>query len=138
MLVGGTQERLLDLIQLERLSRGLDTGERHLIADKLAERAEGDGLPASSHRLLEELDLPSEALLDLIDGAKRLKMAVRGWVAEVKLEEVLQRITGVTECRRLEGEGQPDISLRWKGGSPIYDECKTCAAQAISRRPPAR
>lgn len=45
-------------------------------------------------------------------------------VAEVKLEEYLSRVPGVTDCRRLEGEGQPDLSLRWKGGRPILIECK--------------
>jgi hypothetical protein len=34
ILIGGRQERLLDLILMERVARGLDPGERHLIADK--------------------------------------------------------------------------------------------------------
>jgi hypothetical protein len=38
VLIGGCQERLLDLISLERIAQGLDPGERHLIAEKLAER----------------------------------------------------------------------------------------------------
>jgi hypothetical protein len=124
VLVGGVQERLLDLIQLERLSRGLDTGERHLVADKLAERAKDAGAPTSSHKLLTELGLAPEALFDLIDGANRLKMAVRGWVAEVKLVESLSRVPGVTDCHRIEGEGQPDVTLRWNGGAPLLIECK--------------
>jgi hypothetical protein len=124
LLVGGVQERLLDLIQLERLARGLDTGERHLLADKLAQRASEKSMSFGSHRLLKELDIPSEALLDLIDGTSRLKMAVRGWVAEQHLAEILSAMPGVTDCRRIEGEGQPDLSLRWKGGAPIRIECK--------------
>jgi hypothetical protein len=124
VLVGGAQDRLFDLIQLERLSRGLETGERHLIAEKLAERAIDKQVPPSSHKLLEELNLPPNALFDLIDGANRLKMAVRGWVAEVKLVDALAVVPGVSECHRIEGEGQPDLSLRWKGGSPILIECK--------------
>ena len=58
--------------ELEQIARGREPGERHLIADKLPIRT-----PTKvSHRLLDELDIPSEALLDLIDGASRLKMAV--------------------------------------------------------------
>jgi hypothetical protein len=114
----------MDLIQLEQLSRGLDTGERHLIADKLASRVDRTTLAKSSHRLIEELELPPDALFDLIDGAMRLKMAVRGWVAEVKLEEFLQGIKGVTDCRRINAEGQPDVTLRWRGGPPLLVECK--------------
>ena len=37
ILIGGRQERLLDLMLLERVARGLDPGERHLIADKFSE-----------------------------------------------------------------------------------------------------
>jgi hypothetical protein len=124
VLVGGTQERLLDLIQLERLARGLDPGERHLVADKLASTAAQKGVPPESHKLLHELSIPPESLFDLIDSASRLKMAVRGWVAEAHLVEKLRSIPGVSDCERLEGDGKPDISLRWKGGRPLFIECK--------------
>jgi hypothetical protein len=30
----------------------------------------------------------------------------------------------VSECHRLQKEGRPDISLRWKGSRPILIECK--------------
>src|SRR3546814_11499893 len=32
VLIGGKQDRILDLIALERIARGLDPGERHLVA----------------------------------------------------------------------------------------------------------
>jgi hypothetical protein len=124
VLVGGRKERLFDLIQLERIARGIDAGERHLLAEKLLLRPKPSTIREVSHKLLTELDVPSEALLDLIDGASRLKMAVRGWVAEAHLETTLKRLTGVTECRRIEAEGQPDLMLRWKDGPPIQVECK--------------
>lgn len=123
ILIGGRKDRLLDLIKLERIARGLDPGERHLVADKLAEAPVSYASP-EAHRLISELAISPEALFDLIDGAGRLKMAVRGWVAELKLVEHLQRIEGVTDCRRIEAEGQPDVELRWRGGPPILVECK--------------
>lgn len=124
VLIGGKQERLLDLIQLERLARGLEPGERHLLADKLAVRT-GDPISASiSHKILDELSLPAEALLDLIDGASRLKMAVRGWVAETHLVSELAALPGISDCMRLDGDGQPDLRVRWKGGPPVLIECK--------------
>lgn len=122
VLIGGTRDRLLDLVALERIARGLDPGERHLIADKLATRATSVSNPA--HKLLQELNLETEPLLDLIASAARLKMAVRGWVAEKHLADSLTKLAGVTECIRLEEEGKPDISLRWKGGAPLLVECK--------------
>jgi hypothetical protein len=132
VLIGGRQERLLDLIFLERaarafdrgVARGLDPGERHLMADKFRELPGKAAADKLSHKLLDELSIAPEALLDLIASASRLKMAVRGWVAENHLETYLNSIDGVSECARLEGDGKPDISLRWKGGRPILIECK--------------
>lgn len=122
VLVGGRKDRLFDLVQLEQIARGLDPGERHLVADKLL--AQESKVDEGSHRLLKELNLPPNALFDLIQGAARLKMAVRGWVAEAHLEATLQKIRGVTDCCRIEQEGRPDIALRWKGSPPIFVECK--------------
>lgn len=124
VVIGGKQERLLDLILLERVARGLDPGERHLIADKFSALPAKAAASTLSHKVLDELDITPAALLDLIASASRLKMAVRGWVAEVKLEEFLNGIEGVSECHRLLEEGRPDITLRWKGSRPILIECK--------------
>lgn len=124
VLVGGKKERLLDLILLERVALGLDPGERHLIADKFQELPGKNTVSHVSHHLLDELSIAPEALFDLIASASRLKMAVRGWVAETHLEKHLNGIDGVSECHRIQGEGKPDISLRWKGSSPILIECK--------------
>jgi hypothetical protein len=122
VLIGGRQDRLLDLVSLERIAQGLDPGERHLVADKL--RTPAAGPSPYSHAVLKEFDLEPQALFDLIEGAGRLKMAVRGWVAEQHLYEQLAAIEGVTDCTRLGGDGQPDLTLRWRGGEPILVECK--------------
>ncbi len=122
VLVGGKQDRLVDLIALERIARGLDPGERHLVADKL-----GALKPSSKtvpHAILQEFGIAPRVLFDLIEGASRLKMAVRGWVAEQHLFDALSKLKGVSECARLEADGKPDVSLRWKGGVPILIECK--------------
>jgi len=124
ILIGGRQSRLLDLILLERVAFGLDPGERHLIADKFRELPGADAATRISHKLLDELQIAPEALLDLISSASRLKMAVRGWVAESHLEIHLRGIRQISECTRLQGDGRPDISLRWKGSRPILVECK--------------
>jgi hypothetical protein len=124
ILIGGRQERLLDLILLERIARGLDPGERHLIADKFGQLPGKRAVSKVSHKLLDELGITLEALLDLINSASRLKMAVRGWVAETHLEAHLKSVEGITECIRLQGDGKPDISLRWRGSRPIFIECK--------------
>ncbi|MBX5147486.1 hypothetical protein [Rhizobium lentis] len=122
VLVGGRQERLLDLVALERIARGLDPGERHLVADKMAILKPTANV--AEHPIVKEFGIDPEALFDLIEGAGRLKMAVRGWVAEQHLFEKLKVIPGVVDCMRIEEDGKPDISLRWKGGTQILIECK--------------
>ncbi|WP_137046035.1 hypothetical protein [Pseudolabrys sp. FHR47] len=129
VLVGGRKDRIFDLIQLEQMALGFDPGERHLIADKLLEKGKAS---LAANRLLHELNMPSADLLNLIDRTGRLKMAVRGWVAESHLETLLKGIPGVTECRRIEEEGKPDISLRWRGSAPILVECKNVLRKQTS------
>ena len=129
VLVGGKQDRLLDLVALERIAYQLDPGERHLVADKLKALRPAK---AVSHPILEEFGIASDALFDLIEGASRLKMAVRGWVAEEHLAATLGKLKGVSECIRLEADGKPDISLRWKGGAPILIECKNTLRSTYS------
>lgn len=124
ILIGARQDRLLDLILLERIALGLDPGQRHLVADRLPSELLGRAGMTVPHKLLEELRIEPEALFDLIEGASRLKMAVRGWVAETKLVAELERLPGVSSCRRIEAEGQPDVELRWKDGAPVLIECK--------------
>ena len=128
VLIGGRQDRLLDLIMLEGIARGLDPGERHLIADKMKDET-SETAPEPPHGLLRELGLDPEALFDLIQKASRLKMAVRGWVAEQHLETALKDLPGVTDCHRIEEDGRPDLTLRWRSGPPILVECKNTLRQ---------
>ena len=123
-LVGVTQERVFDYVRFERLALGFDAGHRQLLAEKVMANPMPVRGSASDHELIAELGLSEEALLDLIQGAKRLKMAVRGWVAEIHLEKLLQTVPGVEDCRRLDEEGRPDIALRYRGSDEILIECK--------------
>lgn len=122
VLAGVTQQRVLDFIRFERLALGLDPGHRQLLAERLLGATGADDVAA--HSLTSELALSQREVLDLIQRASRLKMAVRGWVAEHHLERFLQGVPGVADCRRLDEEGRPDIELRFKGSGPILVECK--------------
>ena len=51
-------------------------------------------------------------------------MAVRGWVAEEHLRGTLEMVPGVSDCKRLDKEGGPDLQLRFFGGPLITIECK--------------
>ena len=78
----------------------------------------------SHHPLIRELGLPIAQLVDLIASARRLKMAIRGWVAEEHLAATISRVPGVTNCERIDQEGSADLRLRYLGRQPILIECK--------------
>lgn len=132
VLVGGTARAFLRYIRFEREAVGEDQGHRQLLAEKappvLAVTAgvTPGVMPSQSriHQLSAEFELSESEVLDLIAGARRLKMAVRGWVAEAHLVRHLQRVAGVTECRRIDDEGAPDVVLRYLNSREITVECK--------------
>lgn len=127
VLVGAVRSRLLDLIRFERAAKGLDQGHRQLLAEKfqsgLLTILDGRG-EEERHKLIKELGLSGPALFDLIDESARLKMAVRGWVAEVHLEALLKAVPEVSDCARINEEGRPDIALNYRYHGPILIECK--------------
>ena len=132
VLVGGPRDSVLDLIRFERAAYGLSPGDRQLLADK-PELIGGlrpiDYLPSESdpahiHPLLHELELGADDVFELIAGARRLKMAVRGWVAEEHLRATLARLEGITHCERLDDEGGPDLLVRYRDGPKLTIECK--------------
>ncbi|MDP5886214.1 hypothetical protein ACSESQ_17685 [Pseudomonas aeruginosa] len=124
VLVGVQQQNVLEFIRFERMALGLDAGHRQLLAEHLLGNPMLTAATTAPHALTSELMMPANAVLDLIQSASRLKMAVRGWVAEHHLEQFLQGVPGVKDCRRLDGEGEPDIELRFKDSPPLLIECK--------------
>lgn len=139
VLVGGTASNFLKYVQFEREALGEDQGHRMLLAERPAGSllppvaAAGveppSGPPASRlHALAREFDMSEGEVLDLIASARRLKMAVRGWVAEEHLVRRLGRVPGVSACSRLDEEGGPDVRLVFEG-APLTVECKNVLRQ---------
>jgi len=135
IMVGGVPEQFLSYVRFERAAEGLDTGHRALLADKIGEldrfrletgstSVDPIGESLQLHRLAAEFQLSQAEILDLIQSAPRLKMAVRGWVAEEHLVRQLSELAGVSECTRLEADGQPDVRLSLAGSRPLLIECK--------------
>jgi hypothetical protein len=132
-LVGARRERFLDLIRFERAVRGADPGDRYEIAARHMSALPTSQVPrledasllreAEAHPLALQFDLRPDEILDLISGARRLKMAVRGWVAEEHLRSRLARMPDVV-AERLDIEGAPDLRVSWRGGPPLLIECK--------------
>jgi hypothetical protein len=153
VLVACTQDRLLDLVLFERAARALSPGHRMLLAGQWAERPQigpamieahealGDRLaelrldpseqPAVSpleHELLRKLGITHTQLLEIIQSAPRLEMAVRGWVAQHHLDSILQETPGVVAVEPIEADGQPDFRLKLGRGvgssRHVLLECK--------------
>ena len=135
VLVGGTGASLLRLIRFEQAVQGEAQGHRQLVAetfDRVPTRSLADAgglvevhLPqhADAQRLARELDLTPTEVFGLIERAPRLKQAVRGWVAEEHLFRHLSRLPGVSDCERIEKDGQPDVQLRYRDVR-LTVECK--------------
>lgn len=135
VLVGGLPGAFLRYVRMERAAKGLDAGYRQLLAEKLASLSVHEGLamvhsrtpklpPDNLHGLAKKLQLSETEILDLIQSAPRLKMAVRGWVAEEHLVRTLQTYPETSTCRRLRAEGGPDVLVALRGGADIAIECK--------------
>lgn len=132
-LVGARREHFLDIIRFERAVRGADPGDRYEIAARHMQTLPRAAAPdmvqhgelqeAASHPLVQQFALSPDEILDLISGARRLKMAVRGWVAEEHLRNALAALPDVV-AERLDIEGAPDLKISWRGGPPLFIECK--------------
>jgi hypothetical protein len=82
--------------------------------------------------LAAEFGIGEDEILNMIQAAPRLKMAVRGWVAEHHLEAVLRETAGVESCRALEEDGRPDFEVIYRGSRPILIECKNVLRKTLA------
>jgi len=134
VLVGGTKDSFLRFVRFEREALAEAPGHRQLLAETLLAPASlvpslnrtlpgAIPAPAHLHALALEFQLSETEVLNLIASARRLKMAVRGWVAEEHLVRKLRGVPGVERCERNDDEGQPDVNLVF-AGVPLVIECK--------------
>lgn len=148
VLIGGTREHFLRYVYFERAALREDQGHRHWLAENIENvlsspvTRPGTGTthiiePPNLHALAEEFELAESEVLDLIEKAPRLKMAVRGWVAEEHLFRELCAFPGVTDCVHIQEEGGADVRLRYRGSMPLEIECKNVlrrtTAQGLAR-----
>lgn len=115
-------------VQFERIATGLPTGERLLLIDRLAEKPSE---PTKPHDLEKELGLSARQILDLVEHAFRLKVAVRGAAAEKHLERVVRGTPGVTSCRAIDEDGKPDLEVSYRSRDPVYLECKNVGRKHV-------
>ena len=122
ILLGFTPENFLRYVQFERAAMGLDPGMRHLAIERMGP---GSPPPKPSRHLLEtQFDLSKDEILDLLTRHFRLAAAVRGAVAELKLEEQLRATPEISSVRKLDEDARPDFEVVYKNREPILIECK--------------
>jgi hypothetical protein len=132
VLVGGTRSSFMRYLRFERAASNLNPGDRQLLAEKPELQEASASSPSAPldietpelHRLAKEFSLGEHEILEEIANAKRLKMAVRGWVAERHLWNALLKLDDVSDCVRIDEDGRPDLQLRYRGGRVLTIECK--------------
>lgn len=134
-------EHFLRYVELERVTSGLDPGERLLFIDKIgAQLAHTEPKAprplAFAHPLEQQLGLTAAEILEVIRGRGRLLTAVLGGVAEQHLERYLAKIPGVS-YERIDRDGQPDFSVRYRARTrTVRIECKNVRARVASGNRP--
>lgn len=87
---------------------------------------------AKLHALEDAFGLTALDILDVVEGRNRLRVAVRGGVAERHLQKLLELVPGL-EVERLDKDGRADFRVRQSGSQPwTYIECKVCSANRYS------
>lgn len=135
IMVGGSHESFLRYIRFEREALGEDAGPRQLLAERLMSAPRGGQVPEPGHRdlhqLAAEFQLTEAEVLDLIENFPRLKMAVRGWVAEEHLFRTLREVHGVSRCEKLLATDGADLALRFRGRD-LRVECKNVLRRTLA------
>lgn len=130
VLLGFTPENFIRYVNFERVATALESGERLF----LIEGFDSDYRASSRHPLEVEFGLPAWKILDLISDALRLKVAVRGSVAEEYLRRYLYDVPGVSNLEALDKDGMPDFSLKYRDEKTYLVECKNVLRRKANSR----
>ncbi len=136
-IIGGRRESFFDYVRFEQAARGLDQGHRFLLAERLdhfMQRSQTQTaafppkprLPEKPHELAAEFEISEEEILNMIEAAPRLKMAVRGWVAEHHLEAALRKPEELNRASRLKRTDAPTSKSSTVGVSRFSSNARMC------------
>lgn len=132
-VVGFTPERLLDYARFERQAAALrlDPPLRYRAAEA-ASRA-NNLAQGTRHALEQEFNLDHSTLLSIIEDRGRLKVAVKGGVAEHHLGMALRNDPRVTSVQQVDQDGPPDFLVTLEGGRRVGVECKNASPTTYVR-----
>jgi hypothetical protein len=120
-VVGFLPHRLIDYARFEREASELrlDPPIRYRAAE-LASQSRATG----RHALEQQFELSAMEILEIIGERNRLKVAVKGGVAERHLGKLLAADPQVVTVRPIDRDGQPDFEVELVGGRRLLIECK--------------
>lgn len=131
VLAGFKPENFLRYVQFERLTTGLDAGERLLMLENVAAHSPGHSY---EHVLEKQFGLSAHEILNVIGRAFRLEAAVRGHVAQYHLGEYLKAVPKIDDVQPIDKDGKPDFRVVYQG-NPYHIECKNVLRKQTSRGP---
>lgn len=130
---------LMRYVQFERAATAMDPAERLLLIERLSGSGSSRPPPSSAavaRELEKQLGLSAREILEVIAGRGRLLTAVLGGVAELHLQRYLEREPDVTDVVRLDQDGAPDFTVRYRGRTkPVRLECKNVRRIKTARVP---
>lgn len=116
-------DRFLAFARFERQASSLSLDP--LLRMRAAQAAASEPAQAGDRHLLEEtFHLSSEEILEIIGDRKRLRMAVRGGVAEHHLLKTIAKDPAVLHVEQVDADGPPDVIATLTDGRVIRVECK--------------
>lgn len=118
-------------VRLERqaASLGLDPPLRLRAAEAAFSRTSEADVP---HALEERFDLDSREILDIVDRRLRLRVAVRGGVAEHHLHRYLRDHPDIAQVIPIDEDEEPDFEVVTVDGRRPRIECKNCSPDAYA------
>lgn len=131
-LIAFAPERLLDYARLEREASGLGLDPPLRLRAAQAALSAPSGAREVPHALEERFALSSRDILEIIDRRMRLRVAVRGGVAEHHLQRHLTSDPDVVEVVALDEDGEPDFEVVLASGRRLRVECKTCSSDVYA------
>ena len=138
VLLGFGPENFLEYIYLERMATAAPPGERLSVisnwfesSDLQAASRTNESMNRKRHALEHEWGLSALEVLDLIQGAGRMRTNVRGSVAEKHLEEHLRRQAKIVEVNWLQKDGTADFSIATRF-QKYRVECKNISGSTLT------
>lgn len=133
-LVAFTPDRFLDYVRFEREATdlALDPPLRYRAATA-AQAAPDSTSSGTRHALESEFDLDHATLLNIIEQRGRLKVAVKGGVAEHHLETALLNDPQVAKVVQIDQDGPPDFEITLHDGAVLRVECKNASPKSYAR-----